>query len=271
MINEHKFDFINRPILLRSTCYSKLKCWEGCTSELLHMKKSIDQQTVSGILYLLVYTRYRNGVHHVRYHRPQSVRQTTAACPTARRHRRVSSRQPDLAFSEMQQTQLPLRQARCQRPRSVMVPHSRRQGPCGVPKHRERSTGHHPRTGRALSSVPGAGRRVHRSQRTAVPCPAQAGPRGPKGGAEQSLGGQLSAEIATEVEVLLGERLIDEDFQANENAVRDTALRIGARIVERRLNADRSDHQGAALPCRCGDRARNAGRRPKTVTTALVR
>ena len=36
-----------------------------------------------------------------------------------------------------------------------------------------------------------------------------------------------------------------------------------------RLDADRSDEKGARLPCACGARARYAGRRPKTFTTAL--
>ena len=39
--------------------------------------------------------------------------------------------------------------------------------------------------------------------------------------------------------------------------------------MERRLNADRSDHRGPAIPCDCGGRARYAGRRPKTFSTAL--
>ena len=41
------------------------------------------------------------------------------------------------------------------------------------------------------------------------------------------------------------------------------------RAVAAILNADRSDEEGAHLPCECGNEARFAGRRPKTFTTAL--
>jgi hypothetical protein len=47
-------------------------------------------------------------------------------------------------------------------------------------------------------------------------------------------------------------------------------LQVAARAVERRLNADTSDHVGPMLPCPgCGKLARYAGRRDKSVTTAL--
>ena len=39
--------------------------------------------------------------------------------------------------------------------------------------------------------------------------------------------------------------------------------------VARRLNADHSDEQGPRQPCGCGEKARYAGRRPKTFTAAL--
>jgi len=44
---------------------------------------------------------------------------------------------------------------------------------------------------------------------------------------------------------------------------------LAARAVERRLNADESDHAGPTLPCRCGKAARYAGRREKTFLTVL--
>ena len=44
---------------------------------------------------------------------------------------------------------------------------------------------------------------------------------------------------------------------------------MAARAVERRLNADRSDHRGPVIACACGGEARYAGRRPKMFTTAL--
>ena len=44
---------------------------------------------------------------------------------------------------------------------------------------------------------------------------------------------------------------------------------MAARALEQRLNADRSDHHGASLPCDCGEAARYAGRRKKTFRSAL--
>jgi hypothetical protein len=59
-------------------------------------------------------------------------------------------------------------------------------------------------------------------------------------------------------------------FEALELGARQRALTWTARVVERQLNADRSDFCGPTLPCpRCGQPARYAGRRKKTFTTAL--
>lgn len=54
-----------------------------------------------------------------------------------------------------------------------------------------------------------------------------------------------------------------------ERATRRRAMPGAAHAVERRFNADTSEHTGATLPCPCGKRARYAGRRPKTVETAV--
>jgi hypothetical protein len=59
------------------------------------------------------------------------------------------------------------------------------------------------------------------------------------------------------------------DFEAIETAARRRALQVAARAVERRLNADTRDHAGPTVPCPCGQAARYAGRRPKTVTSGL--
>ena len=59
------------------------------------------------------------------------------------------------------------------------------------------------------------------------------------------------------------------DFEAVETAVRRQALRLAARVVERRLNADTSDHTGPTLACACGQPARYAGRRSKRFTSVL--
>lgn len=59
------------------------------------------------------------------------------------------------------------------------------------------------------------------------------------------------------------------DFEAVEVAVRRHALRLAARVVAQRLNADTSDQAGVTRPCSCGQPARYAGRRPKSFATVL--
>ena len=81
----------------------------------------------------------------------------------------------------------------------------------------------------------------------------------------------LAAEAAREIERLLGADATQTlgDFEAAETAVRTAVLALAARFVAQRLNADHSDQHAAGLPCRCGHTARYAGRRAKTVRTAL--
>ncbi len=77
-------------------------------------------------------------------------------------------------------------------------------------------------------------------------------------------------EIVTEIEALLGTGVVDEwDFEAIETAARCMAMRVAARVVEQRLNADTSDHAGPMLPCTCGHSARYAGRRGKNFESVL--
>jgi hypothetical protein len=52
-------------------------------------------------------------------------------------------------------------------------------------------------------------------------------------------------------------------------AARRKAMRVAARAVEQRLNADPSDHTGPTAPCACGQPARYAGRRRKTFESVL--
>ena len=59
------------------------------------------------------------------------------------------------------------------------------------------------------------------------------------------------------------------DFEAIETAARRLALAAMGKAVAARLNADHCDEAGSHLPCACGARARYAGRRAKTFTTAL--
>jgi len=52
-------------------------------------------------------------------------------------------------------------------------------------------------------------------------------------------------------------------------AARRQALRLAARALEQRLNADSSDHIGPELPCACAGMAQYCGRHSKTFTSAL--
>ncbi|MGH2609303.1 MAG: ISKra4 family transposase [Tepidiformaceae bacterium] len=76
--------------------------------------------------------------------------------------------------------------------------------------------------------------------------------------------------MVTEIEALVGTGAVDDwDFEAIETAVRRQAMRVAARAVEQRFNADTSDHVGPTAPCSCGQPARYAGRHTKTVTSVL--
>ncbi|MFQ6047547.1 MAG: ISKra4 family transposase [Gemmatimonadales bacterium] len=76
-----------------------------------------------------------------------------------------------------------------------------------------------------------------------------------------------------EVEALVGRGAVDEwDFEAIETAVRRQAMRVAARAVEGRLNADTTDYAGPILRCcGCGQPARYAGRRTKSFKSVLGR
>ena len=52
-------------------------------------------------------------------------------------------------------------------------------------------------------------------------------------------------------------------------AARRQVLRLAARALEQRLNADISDHAGPELPCSCGAPAQYHGRHGKTFTSVL--
>ena len=94
-----------------------------------------------------------------------------------------------------------------------------------------------------------------------------------KGAPDDALGAALTAALAAEAGRLAGGGAPDAaDFGALERAARDAALGIMGRLVADRLNADRSDSAPwAACGCKAGARARYAGRREKTFTTALGR
>ena len=61
----------------------------------------------------------------------------------------------------------------------------------------------------------------------------------------------------------------DWDFEAIEMAARREALRVAARVIEQRFNADASDRAGPTVRCECGGPARYVGRRSKTFHSVL--
>ncbi|MEK7836618.1 MAG: ISKra4 family transposase [candidate division NC10 bacterium] len=80
----------------------------------------------------------------------------------------------------------------------------------------------------------------------------------------------FEAEIVAEIEALVSPGVVDDwDFEAIETAARRQAMRVAARAVERRINADTSDHGGPSAPCACGQSARYAGRHDKTFESVL--
>src|SRR5437870_9983133 len=92
----------------------------------------------------------------------------------------------------------------------------------------------------------------------------------PRGGRKRGLQSDLQNEIAREIETLLGNQSIaDLDFEAIEMAARRQSLRLAARALEQRLNADISDYVGPELPCPCGSVARYHGRHGKTFESVL--
>jgi len=93
-----------------------------------------------------------------------------------------------------------------------------------------------------------------------------------RGCRKRGLQTDLQDEIVQEIEVLLGSGSVaDLDFEAVEMAARRQALRLAARALEQKLNADTGDHAEPELPCPCGARAQYRGRHEKTFVSALGR
>src|SRR5207302_6128722 len=91
-----------------------------------------------------------------------------------------------------------------------------------------------------------------------------------RGGQKKGLQTEFQSDIVQEIEALLGRQAIhDLDFEAVEMAARRQALRMAARALEQRLNADTSDHVGPELPCSCGGSAQYHGRHQKTFASVL--
>ena len=90
------------------------------------------------------------------------------------------------------------------------------------------------------------------------------------GGQKKGLQKEIQNDIVQEIEALLGRQAIhDLDFEAVEMAARRQALRLAARALEQRLNADTSDHVGPEAPCSCGGSAQYHGRHRKTFESVL--
>jgi hypothetical protein len=91
-----------------------------------------------------------------------------------------------------------------------------------------------------------------------------------RGRPKKGLQTALEAEVAQEVEALLGrEALAELDFEALEVALRQRTLRLAAHAIEQRLNADLSDEASTRLGCPCGQKARYVARRTKNFVSVL--
>ena len=104
-------------------------------------------------------------------------------------------------------------------------------------------------------------------------CPCRGSGRRRKGGdRKRGLQKTLEQEVEGETEALIGRAAAQAafDLEALETGLRAQALRVAARVLERQLNADRSDHVGPVCACpQCGADARYAGRRRKRFVTVL--
>jgi len=91
-----------------------------------------------------------------------------------------------------------------------------------------------------------------------------------RGSRKKGLQTEIETGIVEEIQALLGRQsLRDLDFEAVEIAARRQALRLAARALEQRVNADTSDHAGPELACRCGNPAKYRGRHEKTFESVL--
>ena len=191
-----------------------------------------------------------------------------------RRDRRPARRLARRDAPQVRQADLPLRAGRRPGPpRLGAGPPGRRQdGDAGDSARGAGGDAHADRRAQAVQGVVAAS---GGGERGAVPGAAQGRPgRGagrPKRGLRDTLTEAFAADIAAEIDALVGPGVADGiDLETLETAVRRQALGLAAQLVERRLNADRGDRTGPSLPCGgCGGRAVYAGRRPKAVTTVL--
>jgi Uncharacterised protein family (UPF0236) len=80
----------------------------------------------------------------------------------------------------------------------------------------------------------------------------------------------FAAELHQELHTWIDRQSLEElDFEALEMTARRAALHLAGRLIERFLNAEESDHDTPQQQCHCGQLARYAGRRSKSIQTAL--
>jgi hypothetical protein len=69
-----------------------------------------------------------------------------------------------------------------------------------------------------------------------------------RGGQKGGLQAAFAGEVVAEIDALVGPGAVDRlNFEAVEVAARRQALRVAARALEQRLNADPSDHVGPTV------------------------
>src|SRR5437867_4330526 len=125
--------------------------------------------------------------------------------------------------------------------------------------------------GRGRPAVPRACGGVLAGLRAMGRCPAgRPGGGLARGGQKGGLKAAFEAAVVAEIEALVGPGAVEDwDFEAIETSTRRRAMRVAARAVEQRFNADTSDHTGPTALCSCGQPARYAGRHAKTFQSAL--
>ena len=174
------------------------------------------------------------------------------------------------ALCEVQQGRLRVRRPRRCSSRAVLQHYPRSERPHEVSVAGYRASQAGPRAGFDRPEIPRACRSVLASLRAMGRRPTRRlQGRLARGGQKKGFKAALEVETVTEIEALLGTGVVDWDFEAIEMAARRMAMRVAARVVEQRLNADTSDHAGPMLPCACGQSARYAGRHGKNFESVL--
>src|SRR5712691_1803903 len=159
----------------------------------------------------------------------------------------------------------------CQRrqrtPRPVFQSHAGSRGANRISLCHCRPGGIGAPSGRGRPTVPTSSGGLLGGLRAMGQCPTPRSGGRFRGRPKKGLQTALEAEVAQEVEALLGRQALAElDFEALEVALRQRTLRLAAHAIEQRLNADLSD-EASALCCPCGNRARYVARRTKNVVS----